>query len=137
MKRRLALGGLLICVVILVSKLFAHPTSNVLVYSPPDTTTLTDAHSGQIITNVGATGTRTFNLPHAAAGLHFLFALSAAQTIKVNPQDFDLFIGTGLTISAGQSLLSDSNVGTLVEIVAIDSTNWLQIRKAGAWTNGG
>ena len=104
-------------------------------YSPANNETLTDARSGQIITNSGATGTRAFNLPHAATGLHFLFALSAAQKISVNPQDNDIFIGTGLSPAAGDALESDQAIGTLIEIVAIDSTNWLQIRKVGTWTD--
>jgi hypothetical protein len=138
MKRRLALGGLLICGLVLVSTLFAHPVANVLVFSDTDGEMLTANHSGQIITNAAATGSQTFDLPPAATGLHFLFAVAAAQKMVVSPESGNLFVGTGIdpAPAAGDALESDTVVGTLIEIVAIDSTKWLQIRKVGSWTVG-
>lgn len=50
-------------------------------------------HSGLIITNLNASGIQTLNLPPAVAGMRFIFALSAAQRITVNPDNNDLFIG--------------------------------------------
>jgi hypothetical protein len=134
--KRLGLAGLALCVVVLVTRLFAHPIANVLVFSDTNGETLTNAHSSQVITNTLATGSQTFNLPAASAGLHFLFALSAAQKIAVNPQNDDVFIGTGISRApaAGDALESDQVVGTLIEIVAVDSTQWLVIRKVGTWT---
>jgi hypothetical protein len=133
--KRFGIAGLLLCVAVLVSKLFAHPTANELVFSDTNGENLTAAHSGMIITNPAATGSQTFELPAAAAGIRFIFALSAAQKIKVNPDDNDQFIGNGLSTSAGDALESDQVVGTLIEFVAIDSTKWLQIRKVGTWTD--
>jgi hypothetical protein len=137
--KRIGLVGLLLCVGIIISKVFAHPELNTFMLVAAHTTgdTFSYAHSGRLVTNPAATGSLTFNLPPAAPGLHFIFALSAAQRIVVNPEDGDLFIGTGITPvpGAGDAIQSDQIVGTLIEIVAIDSTNWLQIRKVGTWAD--
>jgi hypothetical protein len=63
-------------------------------------------------------------------------ALSAAQKFVINPQNEDVFIGTGISPApaADDALESDQVVGTLIEIVAVDSTQWLVIRKVGTWT---
>jgi hypothetical protein len=77
------------------------------------------------------------HLPPAIPGTCFLLALSAAQKFVINRQNDDLFIGTGLSPApaAGDALESDQIVGTLIEVVAVDSTKWLQTRKVGAWTD--
>jgi hypothetical protein len=58
--------------------------------------------------------------------------LSAAQEIVVNPQDEDQIMGFS-DASQGEAIKSSpSTVGTTVELVAIDSANWLPIRKVGS-----
>jgi hypothetical protein len=135
--KRLGLASLLLCVVILVTKLFAHPTLNdfVTVYTDTDGGGLTGDYSGLVITNPAATGAQTFHLPPAVKGMHFIFALSAAQKIVLNPQDNNVFIGTGISPAPadGDAIESDQVIGTLIEIVAVDATNWLTIRKVGTW----
>lgn len=139
--RRIGLAGLLLCVLFLISRVFAHPTQNgfEVLYGSSGGETLTGAYSGLIITNLNASGIQTLNLPPAVAGMRFIFALSAAQRITVNPDNNDLFIGTGISPapSAGQALQSDQVVGSLREIVAVNDANWLVIRKVGTWTNAG
>ena len=135
--KRLALAGLLLCVGLLITRVFAHPAQNSYVNVLIDTNgeTLTNDHSGRIITNTGATGGQTFNLPPAVKGLHFIFSLSAAQNIDVNPQNDDKILGLGLSTSPGDAIRSNTTVGTTVELVAIDSTNWLPISVVGTWTD--
>jgi hypothetical protein len=134
--KRLGLAGLLLCVVVLVGKLFAHPALNnfVVVFADTDGGGLTGDFSGWVITNPADTDGQTFNLPPAAAGMHFIFALSAGEQIVVNPHDEDQFIGVAGTPATGEAIESDEVVGTLLEIVAIDSSKWLAIRRVGTWT---
>ena len=135
--KRFGLAGLLLCVVVLVTRLFAHPALNdfVTVFTDINGGGLTSEFSGWVITNPDATGSQTFDLPPAATGMHFIFALSAAQEIVVNPQNDNQIMGfTG--VLEGESIKSSpSTVGTTVELVAIDSTNWLPIRQFGTWTD--
>ena len=108
----------------------------VIVFTDIDGGGLTSEFSGWMITNPAATGSQTFNLPPTATGMHFIFALSAAQRIVVNPEDNDLFIGTAISPApaAGDAIESDQVIGTLIEIIAVDATKWLVIRKVGTWT---
>jgi hypothetical protein len=133
--KRLALGGLLFCIVVLVTKVFAYPTLNSFLTVYPFSTgqTLTELHSGRIVTNLGAMSLLTVNLPPALEGLHFVVSLSAAQQVDVNPQTGDQIIG--LTDNAGDAIRSGSTIGTTVELVALDSTKWLAIRTIGTWTD--
>jgi hypothetical protein len=133
--KRVVFAGLLLCVAILIGKALAHPAQNsyLNVYTDINGETLTDSHSGRIITNTGATGAQTFNLPPAVIGLHFIFALSAAQDMDVNPQADDQIIV--LTNAAGDAISSDAIAGSTVELIAVDSTKWLPIRRSGTWTD--
>jgi hypothetical protein len=134
--KRLGMAGLLLCVVVFVTRVFAHPTLDfVTVFQDTDGGGLTADFSGRIITNPAATGGQTFDLPAAAAGIHFIFALSAAEYIEINPQNDDKILGLGLSTAVGDAIRSDTTVGTTVELVAIDSTNWLPIRTTGTWTD--
>jgi hypothetical protein len=133
--KRLGLAGLLLCVVLLLSQVLAHPTLNnfVTVFLDTNGGGLTGDFSGWVITNRDATGSQTFTLPDALVGMHFVFSLSAAQEVVVNPQNNDQIMGFS-GVSQGESIKSNpSTVGTTVELVAIDSTNWLPIRKVGEW----
>jgi hypothetical protein len=134
--KRLVFAGLVLCVAILIGKVFAHPVQNsyLNVYADTDGETLTDSHSGRIITNTGAAGGQTFTLPAASSGLHFIFSLSAAQYIEVDPQNEDQIIGFPTT-AMGDKIRSDTIIGTTIELVAVDSTKWLPVRKAGTWTD--
>jgi hypothetical protein len=134
--KRLALAVLMLCVLVLINRVLAHPALNnfVTVLADEDGGGLTGNHSGLVITNTSATGGQTFTLPHAAAGMHFVFSLSAAQYIEVDPQNLDQIIGFPTT-AAGDKIRSDTIVGTTIELVAVDSTKWLAIRKVGTWTD--
>jgi hypothetical protein len=120
--------------VVLVTTVFAHPTRDfVTVFLDTNGGGLTDDFSGWVITNRDATGGQTFTLPAAAVGRHFIFSLSAAQYIEVDPQNEDQIIG--LTDAAGNKIRSDTTIGTTVELIAIDSSKWLPIRKIGSWSD--
>jgi hypothetical protein len=131
--KRIALIGLLLCVGFLISKVFAHPALNsfILVAAHTTSDTFSYAHSGRLVTNPAATGTLTFDLPPAAPGLHFIFAVAAAQAIVVVPDSGDQIIV--LTNMSDEEITSDTTIGTTVELVAIDDSKWLPIRRTGAW----
>jgi hypothetical protein len=124
--KRLALAVLMLCVLVLINRVFAHPALNnfVTVLADEDGGGLTGNHSGLVITNPEATSGQTFTLPDAATGLHFIFSLSAAQYIEVDPQNLDQIIGFPTT-AAGDKIRSDTLIGTTIELVAVDSTKWL------------
>ena len=133
--KRFGLAGLLLCVVVLWSQVLAHSTINnfVTVFLDTNGGGLTGDFSGRVITNPAATGTQTFNLPPAVTGMHFIFALSAAQEIVANPDDNDQILGFS-GVGTGDAIKSSpSTVGTTVELVAIDDTKWLPIRQVGTW----
>jgi hypothetical protein len=133
--KRLAVAGLILCGLLLLRTAFAYPARNnyVTVFADVDGGGLTEDFSGWVITNTSATGAQTFTLPPAATGLHFIFSLSAAQDIDVNPQNDDQIIG--LTNAAGDAISSDALLRTTVELVAVDSTKWLPIRTVGTWSD--
>jgi hypothetical protein len=131
--KRLGLAGFLLCALFLISKVFAHPTLNnfVTVFADTDGETLTGDYSGLIITNTSATGAQTFTLPDAVVGMHFFFSVAAAQSMVVDPQNEDQILS--LTDAAGDEITSDTSIGTTVELVAIDGSKWLPIRRTGTW----
>jgi hypothetical protein len=131
--KRIALIALLLCVGILISKVFAHPVLNSFILVAAHTTgdTFSDAHSGRLVTNPAATDTLTFDLPPAAPGLHFIFALATTEAIVVEPHSGDQILV--LTDMGDEEITSDTTIGTTVELVAIDDSKWLPIRTTGAW----
>jgi hypothetical protein len=135
--KRLALTGILLSLAVLLTRVFAYPTLNsfLTVYTDTNGETLTDLYSGRVITNTGATGSQTFDLPPAATGSHFVFSLSTNKAILVNPQSDDLIIGLTSGSLGGDAISSDTTIGSTVELVAIDSANWLPIRVIGTWTD--
>ena len=133
--KRVGLAGLLLCVLLLVSKLFAYPTINsfLTVEALPSGGTLNDVYSGVVITNIGATGAQTVNLPRAIKGLQIIYSLAVAQDVDIDPQTGDKILG--LTDMPGDKISSDAVIRTTVELVALDDTNWLPIRTQGTWTD--
>lgn len=135
--KRFGVAGLLLCIVVLIGRVLAHPAANEFsaVWNDMNGETFAGYQSGLTVTNLGATGNQVFNLPAAAVGMRFTFVLAAAQTIDINPQNDDKILGLGLTTSAGDAIRSNNIIGTAVELVAIDATNWLPISVVGAWTD--
>jgi hypothetical protein len=134
--KRLGVLGLILCVIVLIRTVFAYPARNnyVTVLADLDGGGLTEDYSGWVITNTSATGGQTFTLPPAATGLHFIFSLSAAHYIEVDPQSEHQIIG--LTDGAGNRIRSvPATIGTTVELVAVDESKWLPIRTVGTWTD--
>jgi hypothetical protein len=95
-------------------------------------TTATAAMSGELISNIGATGGVTLTLPVAAEGLHFCLYTYAAQSFEINPDDADQI--HHLTDAAGDAV-RNGTAGDKICIIAIDATNWVPIEEHGTWTD--
>jgi hypothetical protein len=133
--KRLGIAGLLLAVSVLLSQALAYPTLNSFLTLWPLTGggNLNDAYSGALITNLGATGAQTLNLPQAISGLHITVSLAVAQDVNINPDNFDQILV--LTNEAGDEITSNATIGDTVELVAIDDSKWLPIRTVGTWSN--
>ena len=93
--------------------------------------TLTEAESGSVHTNLGATGTVTLTLPASAtAGTVFTFAVQAAQQLRVDPGTVTIRDNSGQT--ADKYKWADA-VGECLSLVADQNGNWVTIAKNGTW----
>ena len=94
--------------------------------------TLTVAQSGSIFNNSGASGAVTYNLPAAAAGLVYGFAVITAQNLIVDAAAGDLiYIGSSASSAGGTA--TSNTIGSALYMVAIDATNWVCLSDTGTW----
>lgn len=94
--------------------------------------TLTTAESGSVHTNLGATGTVTLTLPFSApAGTTFIFAVQAAQQLRIEPGTATIRDDSGQT--AGKYKWADA-IGECITLVADSNGDWLTVAKNGSWT---
>ncbi len=99
------------------------------------------AESGTVFTNTGDGDGSLHTLPEAstALGMHFTFAVTAAQTMTINPKD-----GTdkieGLTSAAGDAI-SSAAVGDCITLMAAQADIWVVVSNnnsngnADAWVD--
>jgi hypothetical protein len=86
-------------------------------------------------TNAGAVASAseiTFTLPTAAAGLSYSFGVIYDATVNVDANSGDKI--NVLTNAAGDKIQA-TDVGAHVHLLAIDSTNWLVLKKHGTWAD--
>lgn len=94
--------------------------------------TLTEAESGSIHTNLGATATVTLTLPASApVGTVFYFAVQAAHELRIDPGSATIRDDSGQT--AGKYKSADA-IGETLCLVADESGDWVTIAKNGSWT---
>jgi len=94
--------------------------------------TLTEAESGSVHTNLGATGTITLTLPASAtAGTVFTFAVQAAQQLRVDPGTATIRDNSGIT--PDKYKWADA-VGESLALVADANGDWVTIAKNGTWS---
>lgn len=94
--------------------------------------TLTEAESGSIHGNLGATAAVTLTLPaSASAGTEFTFAVQAAQELRVDPGTATIRDNSGQT--AGKYKSADA-VGECLTVVADSNGDWAVTAKSGTWT---
>ena len=82
-----------------------------------------------------ATGTGTWTLPAAVAGMNLCIYSTIAAAIVINPDDSDVIYLNGTALSAGDSITSASGAGDFICLIARDGTNWHTLGRSGTWTD--
>ncbi len=94
--------------------------------------TLTEAESGSVHTNRGATGVVAITLPAAAsAGTTFIFCVQDAQQFRVDPGTATIRDSSGQT--ADKYKWADA-VGEYLALIADSNGDWAVTSKGGFWT---
>lgn len=100
--------------------------------------TLSTADSGEVVTNLGASGAVVVTLPTPLAGraLVYEFAVLAAQSLTVQlPSGVTLRDGAAVSAAAGTAV--SSTVGNTMRIVSVSATQYVVMsRTADNWTIG-
>ncbi|YBV97524.1 hypothetical protein M1D80_11785 [Phyllobacteriaceae bacterium JZ32] len=100
----------------------------------PAGATLGAGDTGKIYSNGGATALTVFNLPGAEIGLKFGFMCLDADGIRVVAASGDVIRVNGAASSAAGHVDNTGAVGTYIELMAHDTTNWVATRVVGTWT---
>lgn len=97
--------------------------------------TVTANDSGSGFTNAGAAGAITFSLPAAVKGLHYYFAVAAAQELRIDPNGTETISlpSTGVPSSAGAYIVADA-IGETVHIVCATNGSWRVLSYTGTWS---
>lgn len=109
--------------------------------------TVTSDESGKTFFANITTGTITFTLPTAEAGMLYTFtsirgnATSGQGRVYIAPQSTDTLIGcvnssATSTFSAGDKLYSPEATGDSVTLVSPSDNNWACINRVGTWVDG-
>lgn len=94
--------------------------------------TLTEAESGSVHTNLGATATVVITLPSSATeGTVFTFAVQAAYELRVDPGTAAIRDDSGQTADKYKS--ADA-IGESLTIIADSNSDWVTIAKNGTWS---
>jgi len=95
-----------------------------------------DADQGRAFTNEGSTGAanlRPFNLPTAVAGASFTFLTQDADLLRIVAAAGDT-IRLGSTVSGVAGNIESTAIGDVVELIAINATEWIARSIVGTWT---
>ena len=93
--------------------------------------TLTEGQSHSVHTNLGATGTVTLTLPASAgAGTVFIFAVQAAQQLRIDPGTAAIRDTSGQTVDKYK--WADA-IGESITLIADENGDWVTIAKNGTW----
>jgi len=94
--------------------------------------TLKENESGSVHSNLGATAAVTLTLPASAGkGVHYYFAVQAAQELRIDPGTATIRDDSGQT--ADKYKTADA-IGECIHIAADDNGDWETISKYGTWT---
>ncbi len=93
--------------------------------------TLAVGESGSVHTNFGATGTVTLTLPASAAGARFVFAVQAAQQLRIDPGAATIRDDSG---QAADKYKWADTIGGCITLVADANGDWVTVVKHGTWT---
>lgn len=110
-------------------------TSTPITVNPETTnTSISAGQSGQIFTNEGSSGTVTYTLPVASAGLDFIVSSVAAHTIAITANTGATIRNGGSVSSSAGTFTSDGTTGPVIRLTAMNSTQWIVTHITGQWT---
>ena len=99
---------------------------------------ISEAYSGGVFTNEGASGAAVFALGPAAVGVELTFRVMAAQELRIDPSGTETIAlpSSGAQGAAGKYLTADA-VGEWVRLLCVKAGQWQVIGYAGTWAHEG
>ena len=99
---------------------------------------ITEAYSGGVFTNEGASGAAVFALGAAAVGVELTFRVMTAQELRIDPSGTETIAlpSSGAQGAAGKYLTADA-VGEWVKLVCVKTGQWQVQGYAGTWAHEG
>lgn len=96
---------------------------------------ITEAYSGGVFTNEGATGAAVFALGPAAVGVELTFVVMAAQELRIDPSGSETIAlpSSGAQQAGGKYITADA-VGEWVRLLCVKAGQWQVTGYAGTWT---
>ena len=99
---------------------------------------ISEAYSGGVFTNEGASGAAVFALGPAAVGVELTFVVMTAQELRIDPSGTETIAlpSTGAQGAAGKYLTADA-VGEWVKLVCVKAGQWQVEGYFGTWAHEG
>lgn len=99
---------------------------------------ITEAYSGGVFTNEGATGAAVFALGASAVGVELTFFVMAAQELRIDPSGSETIAlpSSGAQGAAGKYLTADA-VGEWVRLLCVKAGQWQVTGYLGTWAHEG
>ena len=99
---------------------------------------ISEAYSGGVFTNEGASGAAVFALGPAAVGVELTFRVMTAQELRIDPSGTETIAlpSTGAQGAAGKYLTADA-VGEWVKLVCVKTGQWQVEGYFGTWAHEG
>ena len=99
---------------------------------------ISEAYSGGVFTNEGASGAAVFALGPAAVGVELTFRVMTAQELRIDPSGTETIAlpSSGAQGAAGKYLTADA-VGEWVRLLCVKAGQWQVIGYAGTWAHEG
>ena len=94
---------------------------------------LTELESGKTYTNEGVTAANYHTLPLARAGLRYRFIVQDTDGIRVVANTGDT-IRNAASVTPAAGYVEAATIGNVIELMAINATEWITIGIVGTWT---
>jgi len=99
---------------------------------------ISEAYSGGVFTNEGATGAAVFALAPSVVGVELMFVVMAAFELRIDPSGTETIAlpSSGAQGGQGKYLTADA-VGEWVRLLCVKAGQWAVIGYAGTWAHEG
>ena len=94
---------------------------------------ITNAFNGTVYTNEGSAAMNYHTLPTAARGNRLVFVVQDADGMRIVAATGDTIRIAG-SVSAVGGYIESTTIGSVVELVAVNATEWVATSSLGAWT---